>query len=706
MRRFCFLGPHFYGVLNMLISRDLQLGNRTFTFETGVWAPQTNASVVLRCGKAVLLVTIVAGDENPEQDFFPLTVEYRERFAGAGHFPTGAGRRELRSSDAETLSSRLNDRSLRPLFPKGYRRETVVTIMAFSGDPELDMPTAALNAASLALMSSDIPWDGPVVGLRIVRKDGCFIAFPTNDEAAGADMNFVISVAPSGIIMVEGGANEVSEDDLISLMDFAQQTAAPLMDAQRAFAAEHGKTKMPLVLPEAPDASLTAIIDAERPAFSQALHIGDKMARTKALSEIKTRCLDAITARSAELNVPVSKTFWADTFETVIRDLARAQILNGERFDGRRLNEVRPLTSNVGVLPGAHGSAFFCRGLTQSLATCTLGGPRDALRTDNMFGSQDSRFYLHYNFPPYSVGEARGQKGPGRREIGHGMLAQRALTAVIPDESVFPYSIRVVSDILSSDGSSSMATVCGGCLALMDAGVPLKAPVTGIAMGLISEGDRHAVLTDIVGDEDHLGDMDFKVCGTKKGVTALQMDLKIEGLTRETMLQALLQAKEARHHIMDHILRTLSGPRQKLRDGAPHIHMMKVRKAVIGDVIGSGGANIRALMAKTNTQIDIDDDGNVRISGTTDDDIKTCIAEISAKNRRIAVGDVLQAYILNIRAPFVRVELTPNLEASLHFNDIAGEGLIEDRFKAGDIIAVKVLGTDDRGNVKITNRYN
>lgn len=685
----------------MQITKDIHIGNWNFTFETGLWAPQTNGSVVLRCGKAVLLVTVVAGEENPEQDFFPLTVEYRERFAGAGHFPTGAGRRELRSSDAETLSSRLNDRSLRPLFPKNYCRETVVTIMAFSGDPDIDMPTAALNAASLALMISDIPWDGPVAGLRIVRNNGNFIAFPTAEQSTGADMNFVISVAPCGIIMVEGGSQEVSEDELIALMDFATTTAQPILDFQRDIQKEIGKTKLPLSMYPVPPEALCDIVTKERENLSQALHLGDKWARTNALNDIKSRCFEALTALAAELDFPFSKTFWTNYLEQEIRTLARTQILNGERFDGRRLNEVRPLTSQVSVLPGAHGSAFFSRGLTQSLATCTLGSVRDALRTDDMFGSKDTRFYLHYNFPPYSVGEAKSQRGPGRREIGHGMLAQRALTAVIPDESVFPYTIRVVSDILSSDGSSSMATVCGGCLALMDAGVPLKAPVTGIAMGLIKEGDRLAILTDIVGDEDHLGDMDFKVCGTKKGVTALQMDLKIEGLERDTLKQALLQAKEARHFIMDHILRTIPGPRQKLKDGAPRIHTLQVRKAVIGDIIGSGGANIRSLMARTNTQIDIDDDGVVRISATDDDAIRTCIAEISAKDKRLAVGEVVQAYILNIRAPFVRVELMPGLEASLHFNDIPGEGLIETRFKAGDILPVKVTGTDDRGNIRI-----
>ena len=681
----------------------LNIGSREIALETGLWAPQTNGSVVLRCGKAVLLVTVVAGAENPEQDFFPLTVEYRERFAGAGHFPTGAGRRELRGSDAETLSSRLNDRSLRPLFPKGYRRETVVTIMAFSGDEDLDMPTVALNAASLALMLSDIPWDGPVAGLRITRKDGAFTAFPTRAEAEGADMNFVISVSPEGIIMVEGGASEVSEDDLLACMDFAQETARPIIDAQRGFARDFGKEKMPLVLPPPDAPELVALLDAAVPAIDAALHIGDKWGRTNALKAAKDAAFAAIRARSAELGAAFSETHWGDAFEAIVRSHARANILDGVRFDGRRLDEVRPLRCSVGELPGAHGSAFFSRGLTQSLSTCTLGGPRDALRLDDMFGSRDCGFFLHYNFPPYSVGEARGQKAPGRREIGHGMLAQRALSAVIPDAETFPYTIRVVSDILSSDGSSSMATVCAGCLALMDAGVPLKAPVTGIAMGLISEGGRHAVLTDIVGDEDHLGDMDFKVCGTKRGVTALQMDLKIEGLSRETMLQALLQAKKARHYILDFILKTLPGPRPDLAAHAPKTVTMRVRKAVIGDVIGSGGANIRSLMARTQTQIDIDDEGTVRISGTDAAGIQAARAAVMEKNRRIAVGDVVHGYVLFVKAPFVRVELMPGMEASLHFNDMTkGEGFVEDRYKPGDVIAVRIAGTDDRGNIKIS----
>ena len=684
-----------------ITSLNLTIGERTFSCETGLWAPQTNASIVLRCGKAVLLVTVVAGAENPDQDFFPLTVEYRERFAGAGHFPVGAGKRELRSSDAETLSSRLNDRSLRPLFPKGYKRETIVTIMAFSGDENLDMPTAALNAASLALMISDIPWDGPVVGLRIIRKDGQFIAFPTQEQSAHADMNFVISVSPDGIIMVEGGASEVSEDDLIACMNFASETAKPIIQLQRQFASEHGKTKLPLNIPDPDDDSLIQILNAAQNDIDNALHLGDKRDRGQALSGIKDNLFIQLKNRTDELGLNWSSTHWNDCFENMVRDHARSMILAGTRFDGRKLDQVRPLKSNVSVLPNAHGSAFFCRGLTQSLSTCTLGSTRDALKLDDMFGSKDCRFFLHYNFPPYSVGEARGQKTPGRREIGHGMLAQRALSAVIPDESVFPYTIRVVSDILSSDGSSSMATVCAGCLALMDAGVPIKAPVTGIAMGLISENGKNAILTDIVGDEDHLGDMDFKVCGTTKGVTALQMDLKVEGLSEETLKQALLQAKKARLYILDHILKTLPAPRPKLAAHAPKIESMQVRKSVIGDIIGSGGSNIRALMAQTNTQIDIDDNGMVRISGTDEAGIQAARIAITAKNRRLAIGEVVQAYVLFIKAPFVKVELMPGMEASLHFNDIQSDGgFIEDRYKPGDIIAVRIAGADDRGNIK------
>lgn len=681
---------------------NLTIGNRNFELETGVWAPQTNASVVLRTGKCVMLVTVVAGAQNPDQDFFPLTVEYRERYAGAGHIPTSPGRREMRSTDAETLSSRLNDRSLRPLFPKGYKRETIVTIMAFSGDEDLDMPTAALNAASLALMLSDIPWDGPVVGLRIVRKNGEFIAFPTNEEQTDCDMNFVISISPEGVIMVEGGANEVQENELIDCIDFAEQIAKPLIEAQRIFSAENGKEKMALELPPDDPEEWLQMLNAIRPTLRSALHHGDKRERNSLISDLKQNFLSSISACAEEKECTISVSHWNEVFEDALRTEARTMILDGCRFDDRRLDEVRPLQGLPHPLPSAHGSSFFARGLTQSLSTCTLSGSRDALRTENMFGSKSDNFFLHYNFPPYSVGEAKGQRAPGRREIGHGMLAQRALSAVIPPQSEFPYTIRVVSDILSSDGSSSMATVCAGCMALMDAGVPIKAPVTGIAMGLISENGKHAILTDIVGDEDHLGDMDFKVCGTRNGVTALQMDLKIDGLERETLREALEHAKKARLFILDFILSLIPGPRKQLASNAPKIEILQVRKSVIGDVIGAGGANIRSLMEQTQTQIDIDDDGVVKISGYDDANVYAAKTAILAKNKRLAIGDVVQAYVLSVKAPFLKLELMPGTEASLHFREMETQGgFVEDRFKPGDVIAVRILGADERGNIRI-----
>ncbi len=684
---------------------NMTIGKRDFEFETGVWAPQTNASVVLRVGQAVILAAAVAGAENPDQDFFPLTVEYRERHAGAGHIPVAPGRRETRSTDAETLSSRLIDRSLRPLFPKDYKRETVVTVMVFSGDESIDMPTAALNAASLALMISDIPWDGPVAGLRIIRKNGEFIAFPSNEENDAGDMNFVIAVSPEGIIMTEGGAQEASEDELVACIDFAEAAARPIIEAQRSFARQCGNPKMPLIAPPPDPRPLCDALEAMIPDISAALRQADKRDRAKSLAALKQDLLSRVAQYAEENSIEYSKTRWNDKFEAAARDAARSMILSGQRFDGRKLDQVRPLQCAARPLPGAHGSAFFARGLTQSLATCTLAGARDALRSENMFGAKNDSFFLHYNFPPYSVGEAKSQRAPGRREIGHGMLAQRALSAVIPPQSEFPYAIRVVSDILSSDGSSSMATVCAGCMALMDAGVPLKAPVTGIAMGLISERGRHAILTDIVGDEDHLGDMDFKVCGTKNGVTALQMDLKIDGLPRETLREALEQAKRARHYILDFILGTIPAPRKNIAENAPKIEIARVRKAVIGDVIGSGGANIRALMEQTGTQIDIGDDGIVRISGIDPAGICAAKNAILAKNRRLAVGDIVQAYVLAVKAPFVRVELMPGTESSLHFRDFRTESddnqFIEDKYKPGDIVSVRILGADGKGNIRI-----
>ncbi|MFA5624451.1 MAG: polyribonucleotide nucleotidyltransferase [Bradymonadales bacterium] len=684
---------------------SFNIGERNFQLELGTWAAQTNASIVLRTGAAVILCTVVVGSENAAQDFFPLTVEYRERAAAGGKIPGSFARREMRASDEETLCARIIDRSIRPLFPKNFKRETVVTVMVFSGDRELDMPTAALSAVSLALLCSEVPWEGPVVGLRINRVGGEFLLFAPRREAEKADMDFVISVGSTGILMVEGGASEVSEDALLACLDYAQEYAKTLLESQRVFAKKHAKTKW--VLPEeaVQDKALCDILLNMQSKIQEKLANGDKMKRNCDISSLKEETLCMLQNEAEALELNFNEKYWSDAFDDAVRDQARKMILDGQRFDKRRLNEIRALKAQVAVLPTAHGSAFFSRGLTQALATATLGGPRDALHVDALFDGVDRQFFLHYNFPPYSVGEARGQRSAGRREIGHGMLAQRALEAVIPSQDRFPQTIRVVSDILSSDGSSSMASVCAGCLALMDAGVPISAPVAGIAMGLISEQGREVVLSDIVGDEDHLGDMDFKVCGTKKGVTALQMDLKIDGLSKETMKVALMQAREARMHILDTMGRELGAARQSLPRNAAKAVRFKVRTSSIGDVIGPGGSNIRALMQQTESQIDIDDDGYVRIAALNEKNLEEAQRRIVQNTRTLKLNEIISAGIIKIQAPFMRVELLPGIEASLHFNDIAqGEGFVEDRYKAGDSIQVRILGCDERGNLRITHK--
>lgn len=681
------------------------IGERHLNCEIGTWAPQTNASVVMRTGDAVILCAVVVGQESAGQDFFPLTVEYRERAAAGGSFPGGLAKRELRASDEETLSARIIDRSIRPLFPKNFKRETVVTVMVFSADPELDMPTAALSGVSIALMLSEIPWEGPVVGLRVARVDGAFGCFVSRDVQQKSDMDFVVSIGNTGILMVEGGASEVSEESLLECLNYCVLVAKPILEAQTIFAKKHAKSKFELPAPIAQSGALDEILQGKSSDMHRSLHIADKMSRTHAVAELKARTLSEIREAAELAGLEFVPAYWDQAFEESLRVQARTMILDGKRFDDRRLNEVRPLRAQPAVLPASHGSALFCRGLTQSLASVTLGGPRDALRVDSVFGNRDVNFFLHYNFPPYSVGEARGQRNPGRREIGHGMLAQRALQAVIPPQEQFPHTIRVVSDILSSDGSSSMASVCAGCLALMDAGVPISAPVAGIAMGLIAEGDKKVVLTDIVGDEDHLGDMDFKVCGTKKGVTALQMDLKIDGLDNEIMMHALMQAREARMHILDTITRALGAPRHNLARNVLKAVRFKVRKECIGDIIGPGGSNIRALMQQSSTQIDIDDEGYVRIASQNEKNVAWAQNKIIQNTRLLKIGEILIASIVKIQAPFVRVELLPGMEASLHFNEIAhGEGFVEDRYKAGDTIQVCVQGCDERGNIRLSNK--
>jgi len=677
---------------------SLIVGDRPLSFETGKWAQQASGSVVLRSGDAVVLVTAVADPvARPGIDFFPLTVEYRERLAGNGRIPGAYGKREARATTDETLACRLIDRSIRPLFPSHYLCETQVIVTVFSGDPEVDLPGLSITAASLALSLSDIPWEGPVAAIRVGRVDKVLVAFPTAEKAARSDMNFVVTVGDVGVLMVEGESKEVSEEDLVACLMFAQAEAKPVLDLQRKWAKKHGRAKRVLE----PPAPLEVIgIEDHDAALCAALLVTEKEARTAAKSLAKAAAVEALCAANPGLEPAVIKELVGKRF----KPLGRALILAGQRFDGRGHKSVRPIECEVGVLPSCHGSALFTRGETQALASATLGGPRDSLRSEDLYGSHDEFFFLHYTFPPYSVGEVRPLRGPGRREIGHGMLAQRALAQVIPDYKDFPHTLRITSDILSSNGSSSMASVCGGCLAMMDAGVPIKAPVAGVAMGLIQEGDQHVVLTDILGDEDHLGDMDFKVCGTKKGVTALQMDLKIDGLTEATLTAALAQARDARMHILAAMARTLAQPRLKLAKNAEGAVLIEVPKQKLGDVIGPGGRNIRGLSESTGASLDMDDQGLLRVAAKDPKALDTVRKRLAEQVREPRVGEVLPAIVVNLGQSFARFELFPGTEAGMHISEAAEHRVYkwEDEFQLGDTVMVKVTGVDDRGGIRVT----
>jgi len=677
---------------------SLIVGDRPLSFETGKWAQQASGSVVLRSGDAVVLVTAVADPvARPGIDFFPLTVEYRERLAGNGRIPGAYGKREARATTDETLACRLIDRSIRPLFPSHYLCETQVIVTVFSGDPEVDLPGLSITAASLALSLSDIPWEGPVAAIRVGRVDKVLVAFPTAEKAARSDMNFVVTVGDVGVLMVEGESKEVSEEDLVACLMFAQAEAKPVLDLQRKWAKKHGRAKR--LLEEPAPIEVVGLADHDA-ALSAALLVTEKEARTAAKSLAKAAAVEALCAANPGLEPAVIKELVGKRF----KPLGRALILAGQRFDGRGHKSVRPIECEVGVLPSCHGSALFTRGETQALASATLGGPRDSLRSEDLYGSHDEFFFLHYTFPPYSVGEVRPLRGPGRREIGHGMLAQRALAQVIPDYKDFPHTLRITSDILSSNGSSSMASVCGGCLAMMDAGVPIKAPVAGVAMGLIQEGDQHVVLTDILGDEDHLGDMDFKVCGTKKGVTALQMDLKIDGLTEATLTAALAQARDARMHILAAMARTLAQPRLKLAKNAEGAVLIEVPKQKLGDVIGPGGRNIRGLSESTGASLDMDDQGLLRVAAKDPKALDTVRKRLAEQVREPRVGEVLPAIVVNLGQSFARFELFPGTEAGMHISEAAEHRVYkwEDEFQLGDTVMVKVTGVDDRGGIRVT----
>ncbi|HDS15981.1 MAG TPA: polyribonucleotide nucleotidyltransferase [Proteobacteria bacterium] len=672
------------------------------SFESGKIAKQANGAVMVRQGDTMVLVTAVAARSGREGiDFFPLTVDYQEKTYAAGKIPGGFFKREGRLSDRETLTSRLIDRPLRPLFPKGFTCETQIIATVMSTDNVNDPAILALTGASAALMVSDIPFNGPVAAVRVARVNESFIVNPVFAEIDESDLDVIMACTREAVVMVEGGAKEVDEQVMLEALELGHQAAQPFITAQLEMANQVGLKKREVVAPVInPD--LTALVEVKFAGrFEDGLQISDKLERQNYFSDLK----DEIRASLALAEIPDHDL--GEVFEARLGAAIRRQIsTQGVRIGGRGIGEIRDISCEVSFLPRVHGSALFTRGETQAVVTTTLGTSVDEQRIDSLRGNSSDSFMLHYNFPPFSVGEARFLRGPGRREIGHGTLARRALKAVLPESDKFPYTVRIVSDITESNGSSSMASICGGSLSLMDAGVPIKAPVAGIAMGLVQEGGQFIVLSDISGDEDHVGDMDFKVAGTRAGVTAIQMDIKIAGISKEVMAQALAQGKVGRLHILDKMDEVLQAPRAELSDYAPRIMTIRIDPDKIRDVIGPGGKNIRAITEKSGAKIDIEDSGEIKIASVDGQASELAIALIRELTQEAEVGKVYLGKVQRIMDFGAFVEIFPGTDGLLHISQIAEERVrdVRDYLKEGDEVMVKVIEVDRQGKIRLTRK--
>ncbi len=689
------------------VRESVMVGGRPLTLETGRLAKQAHGSVLITFGESVVLVTAVSAEERPGIDFFPLTCEYVEKTFAAGKIPGGFFKREGRLRDDEILVCRIMDRPLRPLFPDGFRRDTQVIATVLSADKINPTDVLALTGASAALHISDIPWHGPVVGIRVGRLEGEFIAYPTFEQQEKSDIDLVVAASRDAIVMVEGGAAEAGENDVVEALMFAHRTAQPILDLIEKMRAAVGKPKREFVAKRLPDnvkQRVAQIVDEE---LAGATRVMDKKARYEGYTNLKKKLGDTLLSElGAEPWLEYEKLV-KEEFEERKAHIVREFVLNeGKRIDGRDTKTVRPIMCEVGLLPRVHGSALFQRGETQAIVATTLGTSSDEQKIDALTGERWKRFLLHYNFPSFSTGEAKPVRGPGRREIGHGALAERALLRMIPESDKFPYTIRVVSETLESNGSSSMAAVCGGCLSLMDAGVPIKSPVAGIAMGLISDGDRIAVLSDILGDEDHLGDMDFKVCGTERGITAIQMDIKIAGLSREILSRALEQAKEGRKHILGKMLEALPAPRADLSKYAPRITTIKVKPDQIRLVIGPGGKTIKGIIDQTGVAIDVEDDGTVNVASSDSEAVKKALDIIRGLTAEPEIGAIYDGVVKRIADFGAFVEILPNTDGLVHISELAHERVerVEDVLKEGDKVQVKVISVDREGKVRLTRR--
>ncbi|HWW32828.1 MAG TPA: polyribonucleotide nucleotidyltransferase [Steroidobacteraceae bacterium] len=688
-----------------VVSKSFPYGPHTVTIETGETARQAEGAVRVSMGDTVVLVTACAQlTAKPDRDFFPLTVNYVEKTYAAGRIPGGFFKREGRPTEKETLTSRLIDRPIRPLFPDGFYNEVQVVATVLSMDPEIDADIPALLGASAALALSGIPFNGPIGAARVGYRDGQYLLNPTAKDLAQSQLHLVVAGTEHAVLMVESEAKGLSEEIMLGSVVFGHEQMQTAIGAIKALASEAGKSRWKWE-PAAENAELTAAVALQaQAALGQAYSITEKQQRHARLTEIKNQVLTALTGGDAPKH---SKEGVENALFKLESNIVRQRILNGEpRIDGRDTRTVRPINVRVGVLPRTHGSALFTRGETQALVVTTLGTTRAAQIIDGLEGERREPFMLHYNFPPFSVGETGMMGSPKRREIGHGNLARRGVNAVMPDMTTFPYVIRVVSEILESNGSSSMASVCGTSLSLMDAGVPIKAPVAGVAMGLVLEGSRYKVLTDILGDEDHLGDMDFKVAGTKDGVTALQMDIKVEGVTPEIMKVALEQAREGRLHILGEMNRVIHQSREKMSEWAPSIITLKIDPEKIRDVIGKGGAVIRQITEETGTTIDIESDGTVKIAsvaGTAGREAQRRIELITAD---VEVGQIYEGKVARLMDFGAFVTILPGRDGLVHISQISNERVerVSDKLREGDVIRVKVLEVDRQGRIRLSMR--
>jgi polyribonucleotide nucleotidyltransferase len=687
------------------IKKTFAFGRHQVTLETGEIARQADGAVLVTMDDTVVLVTCVGRREvKVGQDFFPLTVDYQEKTYAAGRIPGGFFKREGRPSEKEILTSRLIDRPLRPLFPDGFYNEVQVIATVLSINPEVDSDIPAMLGASAAVTLSGIPFEGPIGAARVGYIDGEFVLNPTKTELEGSKLNLVVAGTEQGVLMVESEANELPEDVMLAAVVYGHEQMQAAINAINELADEGGKDDWDWE-PAQPNTSLIerikSLVESD---LNEAYRTKSKALRSEKLDSIKQRLLDELVVNAAE---PAD----SNTVRSILFDLeakiVRGQILNGEpRIDGRNTRTVRPISIRPTLLPRVHGSVLFTRGETQSIVTTTLGTGQDEQIIDALQGEYTERFMLHYNFPPFSTGETGRVGSPKRREIGHGRLAKRALLAVLPTKEEFGYTLRVVSEITESNGSSSMATVCGGCLSLMDAGVPLKGHVAGIAMGLIKDGGRFAVLTDILGDEDHLGDMDFKVAGTDRGITALQMDIKITSITKEIMKVALEQAKEGRLHILGIMKQAVPGPREDLSTYAPRVIKMKINPDKIREVIGKGGSVIQALTRETGTTIDIEDDGTISIACLSQEAGQAAMDRIKAITAEVEVGKVYEGPVLRLLDFGAIIQLLPGKDGLLHISQIAHERVnnVSDYLKEGQIVKVKVLEADDKGRVRLSRK--